>query len=167
MEAPEEWTVQFFSGEQQEYKHDELFAADALLLGRKTYQIFADSWPERSNEDDFTARMNTIPKYVVSGSLEEAEWNNSTIINENVANEISKLKQQSGQNILVAGSAELVNTLAQHDLIDEYRLMVFPIVLGNGKRLFKEKNDTMNLELTETKIFDSGVVVLTYQPQKE
>lgn len=167
MEAPEEWSLDFFNDEIGEYKEDELFAADALLLGRNTYQTFAEAWPERTDETGFADRMNSLPKYVVSTSLEEAEWNNSTIISENPIDEVSGLKQQSGQDILVNGSATLVNTLMQHDLIDEYRLMVFPIVLGSGKRLFRDGSDPTALQLAETETLGSDVVVLTYQPAKE
>jgi dihydrofolate reductase len=104
--------------------------------------------------------MNSIPKFVVSTTLEEVEWNNSTLIKENIAEEVAKLKQQPGQDILVAGSGDLVHTLMQHDLIDEYRLMVHPVVLGNGKRLFREGTNTLKLQLLETKTFSSGIVVL-------
>lgn len=169
MEAPEEWVFEFYSDEQQAYKHDELFAAGALLLGRATYQTFADAWPERTDETGFADRMNSLPKYVVSTTLEEEEavWNNSRVINENVAEEVSRLKQQPGQDILVHGSGELVNTLMPHDLIDEYRLMVFPIVLGSGKRLFRDGSDRSVLSLVETETFSSGVAVLTYQPKEK
>ena len=162
IEAPEKWSLKFWNDEHTKYAQDQLFASDALLMGRKVYEGFAASWPSRRNE--FADRMNGLPKYVVSTTLEEAEWNNSTIIKENVAEEVSKLKQQPGQDILVLASADLVHTLMQDDLIDEYRLMVFPVVVGSGKRLFKDGSDTTVLRLVETKRFGSGVVVLSYQP---
>ena len=108
--------------------------------------------------------MNGIAKFVVSTTLAELEWSNSTLIRENVAEEVSKLKEQPGQDILVAGSAKLVDTLRQHDLVDEYRLMVHPVVLGSGKRLFRDGSDTTGLRLADAKTFGSGVVVLTYEP---
>jgi dihydrofolate reductase len=171
MEDPR-WTFQFGSEEQEEFKFDELFASDALLLGRVTYEGFAAAWPDMMEQyegprrealQEFTDRMNSLPKYVVSTTLEEPlEWNNSILINGDVAEEVSRLKQQPGQDILIGGSGELVNTLMGHDLIDEYRLMVFPVVLGSGKRLFGEGSATKTLKLIETKTFGTDVVVLSY-----
>jgi len=132
-----------------------------------TYQGFAKAWPTITDEAGFADRMNSLPKFVVSTTLEEVEWNNSTLIKENIAEEVAKLKQQPGQDILVAGSGDLVHTLMQHDLIDEYRLMVHPVVLGSGKRLFREGTNTLKLQLSETKSFSSGNVVLTYQPVRD
>ena len=163
MEAPEKWTFQFWNDEMAKFKHDELFASDAHLLGRVTYQIFAAAWPSRTGE--FADRMNNLPKYVVSATLEKAEWKDSHVIKENVAEGIAKLKQQSGQDILVAGSGTLVQTLVQHNLIDEYHLLVYPVVLGSGKRLFKDASQT-TLKLVDTKAFSSGVVLLSYVPGK-
>jgi dihydrofolate reductase len=167
MEAPEEWSFAFFSEEQQEYKHDELFASGALLLGRTTYETFATAWPERTDETGFADRINSLPKYVVSTSLKEAEWNNSTIIDGDVAEEVAALKQEDGKDILVNGSGELVNTLVEHDLVDEYRLMVHPVVQGSGKRLFENANAPTTMNLVDTEAFSSGVVVLTYEPAEE
>jgi dihydrofolate reductase len=139
-----------------------------------TYEGFAAAWPNmmeqyegprRAELGEYAEMMNGYPKYVVSTTLEEPlEWNNSTLIKENVAEEVSNLKQQPGQDILIFGSADLVNTLMQHDLIDEYGLMVFPVVVGSGKRLFRDGSDTTVLRFVETKTFGSGVVVLTYRP---
>jgi dihydrofolate reductase len=168
------WTFQFSSEEQERFKFDELAESDALLLGRVTYEGFAAAWPSmmeqyegprRAELGEYADMMNGYPKHVVSTTLEEPlEWNNSTLIKENVAEEVSHLKQQSGKDILIFGSGNLVNTLMQHDLIDEYRLMVFPLVVGKGKRLFGDGIDTKVLELAGTEIFGSGVVVLTYGP---
>jgi dihydrofolate reductase len=166
MEAPEKWTSPFGNEEIAKYKSDELFASDILLLGRVTYQGFAAAWPSRTDESGFADRMNSLPKFVVSTTLKEVEWNNSNLIKENVAEEVSRLKQQPGQNILIYGSGALVHTLAQHDLIDEYRLLVYPVVLGSGKRLFKDGSDT-TLKLEETQAFSSGVVALHYEPKRE
>lgn len=166
MEAPNQWSFQFGSKEQQKYKFDELFACDTLLLGRVTYQGFAAAWPNMSGTGDYGVRMNSIPKYVVSTTLQEAEWNNSKIIKNNVSEELSILKQQTGQDILIFGSGALVNSLMQYDLIDEYRLMVFPAIVGSGKRLFQDVNEKKSLRLIEIKTFSSGVVVLSYQPDR-
>ncbi len=163
MEAPEKWFLRFWNEEAAKYAHDQLFASDALLLGRATYQGFAAAWPSRTG-DDFADRMNSLPKYVFSTTLGEAEWNNSTLLKENVAEEVSKLKQQSGQDILMYGSADLMHTLMQHGLIDEYRIWVTPVVVGSGKRLFRDGSEATVLRLVETKTFSSGVVVLSYQP---
>jgi len=174
MEDPS-WTFQFSSEEQERFKFDELAASDALLLGRVTYEGFAAAWPNMMEQYEGPRReelmsyadmMNGYPKYVVSETLEEPlEWNNSTLIKGNIAEEVSSLKRQTGKDILIFGSGDLVNALTQHDLIDEYRLMVFPVVVGGGKRLFGDGIDTKVLRLVETKTFGSGVVVLTYQPE--
>lgn len=158
------WSFQFWNEEAAKYKFDEIFASDTLLLGRVTYQGFAKAWPSMKDETGFADRMNSIPKYVVSTTLEKLEWNNSRLIKANITEEVAKLKQQPGQDILVAGSAELVHTLMQHDLIDEYRIMVHPVVLGSGKRLFRNGTDKKVLKLVHTKHFSSGIVVLTYMP---
>jgi dihydrofolate reductase len=163
------WGFEFDRGpEGDKFKLDELAAADALLLGRVTYEGFAAAWPSATDEEGYADRMNGYPKHVVSTTLEEPlEWNNSTLIKGDVAEEVSSVKQRPGKDILVFGSADLVNTLMKHGLVDEYRLMVFPIVLGSGKRLFGDGLDTTVLELVDTKAFDSGVVVLTYRPAGE
>jgi len=160
------WTLPYWDEQIGKLKFDELFASDTLLLGRLTYQGFADAWPARTNEAGFADRMNRLPKCVVSTTLKEVEWNNSRLIKGNIAEEISKLKQQPGQDILIAGSGELVRTLMKHDLIDEYRFLVYPVVLGSGKRLFKDGTNT-TLRLVETKTFSSGVVLLHYQPDRK
>ena len=160
------WSFQFWNEDAGKYKNDELFASGALLLGRKTYEGFAKAWPSIKDEYGFADRMNSIPKYVVSKTLEKAEWKNSTVIRGNVAEEVSKLKQQPGQDILVVGSAKLLRTLMEHNLVDEYRLMVHPVVLGGGKRLFQEGIEKKALKLIDTKTFATGIVVLTYQSAK-
>lgn len=158
------WTFQFGSQEQEKYKFDELFACDALLLGRVTYQGFAAAWPKMTDTTGvYGERMNSMPKYVASTTLTEMEWN-ANLIKGDLAEEVLKLKQQSGQDILVFGSSELVYTLTQLNLVDEYRLMVFPIVLGSGKRIFKDGSEQKTLKLIGTKTFASGVVVLSYEP---
>jgi len=176
MEDPR-WTFRFMSEERENFKFDELSASDALLLGRVTYEGFAAAWPHMTDQYEgprrdelqgYTDMMNGYPKYVVSTTLEEPlEWNNSTLINDDVVEEVLKLKQQPGKDILVFGSGAFVNTLMQHDLIDELRLMVFPIVVGSGKRLFEEGSDSKVLSLSDTKTLGSGVVVLSYGPAVE
>lgn len=162
----EEWFFKFWDDEIGQVKHAEMFDSDLLLFGRVTYQMFMEQWPPgRTDETGFADRLHNVAKYVVSANLEKAEWNNSTIIRANIADEVAKLKQQPGQDILVAGSPTLVETLRQHDLVDKYRLMTFPILWGSGKRLFRE-GDTANLKLVEAKTFKSGVVNLIYQPGK-
>jgi dihydrofolate reductase len=164
------WTFQFSSEQREKFKFDELSASDALVLGRVTYEVFAASWPRMTEQageaGEYADMMNGYPKHVVSTTLEEPlEWNNSTLIKGDVAEEVLKLKQQPGKDkdILIFGSGDLVNTLMQHDLIDEYRLMVFPVVVGSGKRLFGEGIEKMVLNLVDTKTLGSGVVVLSYQ----
>jgi dihydrofolate reductase len=163
-EGFEQWFFPFWDDEIGVVKHDELFASDGLLFGRVSYQGFADEWsPKKANVDAFTDRMHEIPKYVVSSTLEEATWNNSTIISANVAEEVARLKAQPGADILVAGSATLVRTLREHHLVDEYRLMVFPILWGRGQCFFDD-GEQHSLRLLETRAFNSGVTLTRYEP---
>ncbi len=164
MEAPHEWSFPFWSDEAGTFKHEELFACDALLLGRVTYEGFAAAWPAMTDEDGFADRMNGMTKYVVSTTLDEPGWNNSTVIKANVAEELSRLKQEPGMDILVSGSADLVNSLLPHGLIDEFRFMVHPVVVGSGKRLFQDGIDLTTFRLVDVKPFASGIVILTYHP---
>jgi dihydrofolate reductase len=164
MEAPHEWHFPFFDEEAGKYKLDEVFATDALLLGRVTYEGFAEAWPSMTDEEGFADRFNSIPKYVVSTTLENPTWNNSHVISENVADEVTRLRQQPGGDIVIHGSAALANSLMQDNLIDEYRLMVHPIVVGKGKRIFQEGIAAPPLKLVDTKTFSKGIVVLTYVP---
>lgn len=173
MEAPEKWQKYSWSendneynSEEQKYKADELFGSGALLLGRVTYELFAGYWPSATQEGEFADRMNGIPKYVVSTTLDKAKWNNTTVLKGDMAEGVRKLKNGDGGDILVYGSADLVNALTQHDLADEYRLMVHPVV-GSGKRLFADGTDLSVLQLVDTKPFPSGNIVLTYQPAKK
>jgi|SRR5215204_1629561 len=163
MESPEKWQFPYFNDEMGEALGTQMFASDALLLGRATYEEFAGAWPSRSG-DPFSEYMNNVPKFVVSTTLRKAEWNNSTLIKENIAEEITKLKQQPGKNISITGSGTLVQSLMQADLIDEYQLLVCPVVVGSGKRLFEDEGDQKALKLVDSKIFSTGVVYLAYQP---
>ncbi|WP_436494989.1 dihydrofolate reductase family protein [Actinokineospora sp. HUAS TT18] len=144
------------------FKFEELMAADAQLLGRKTYEAFAAAWPEMTDEAGFADKMNSMPKYVVSTTLTEATWNNTTVIADNVAEEVAKVKAAHDGDILIAGSSVLIDTLREHDLIDEYRLMVHPVVLGTGKRLFN--NSAADLELVESRNVGPNVLLQTYRP---
>lgn len=157
------WTIPYWSDDIGAFKFDELMTSDALLLGRVTYEGFAAAWPGQADEAGFADRMNNLPKYVVSTTLDKADWNNSTIISGNVAEEVASLKEQPGQDILINGSGKLIQSLMPDNLIDEYRLLVYPIVLGSGKRLFQGGLDT-TLKLVESRAFDSGVILLRYQP---
>lgn len=143
------------------FKSAELFSSGALLLGETTYAGFAKAWPTMKGAGAFGERMNNLAKYVVSTTLKEAVWNNSTIISKDVVEEISKLKTMEGQDILVFGSGELVKTLMQNNLVDEVRLLVYPVILGSGKRFFQEE-DKAKLELLEATAFKTGVVLLRY-----
>ena len=163
------WTFRFMSEEQERFKLDELAASDALLLGRVTYEGFAAAWPRMNDEEGFADMMNGYPKHVVSTTLEEPlEWNNSTLIKGDIVEEIADLKRQDGKDIAVHGSATLVQTLMEHDLVDELRLMVFPLVVGKGKRLFGEAEETKAMELVEAQpLGPNGVLVLTYRPARD
>ena len=151
---------------QVRYKLDETLEAEALLLGRVTYEGFAAAWPERSGE--FADKMNSMPKYVVSSTLDNLEWENSTLLEGDPAESVARLKEGDGGDILVAGSRTLVHTLYEHDLVDEYRLMVFPVILGSGRRLFPDDAaDKSVLKLVDSQVFDSGVAVHTYHPARD
>ncbi|MEP6731290.1 MAG: dihydrofolate reductase family protein [bacterium] len=164
IEAPQDWSFAFWNDEISKYKNDELFTSDALLLGRVTYELFASAWPSRTDDTGFADRINNLRKYVVSTTLERVEWNNSHLLKGNIAKDVELLKQQQGQDILIGGSASLVQTLLDHDLVDEIRLLVYPVVLGRGKRLFGEKNKA-TLKRLDTKAF-GDVVAVTYAPVK-
>lgn len=164
MDEPGHWSFDFWSDEAARFKLDELGAAEAQLLGRKTYEGFAAAWPAMQDEAGFADKMNAMPKYVVSATLQTADWTNSHIIRDNVIEEINKLRQRPGGDLLLAGSGALFDTLMQADLIDEYRLMLYPVILGTGLRLFKEGIAKKPLRLTSTRPLSKGVTVLTYEP---
>jgi dihydrofolate reductase len=160
------WTFQYDRGpEGDKFKSDELMASDALLLGRVTYEGFAKAWPSR-NEDDFSRKFNSIRKYVVSSTLTDAEatWNNSVVLRGDAVTEVAKLRAMPGGDVVVHGSGQLARTLIAGNLVDELRLMVFPIVLGTGKRLFGESDQPAKYELTSSKALPSGILLLTYRP---
>jgi dihydrofolate reductase len=150
------------SDEGGQFKFEEAMASEAMLLGRKTYEAFAQAWPSR--EGEFADKFNTMPKYVVSSTLKDPEWNNSTVLQGDLAEAVAKLRQQHEGDVLVHGSAQLVQALLDNDLVDELRLMVFPLVMGSGKRLFGDTDDKKPLTLAESRAFGDGVAVLTYRP---
>jgi dihydrofolate reductase len=157
------WSLEIDRGpEGNQFKLDETMSSEALLLGRVTYEGFAASWPSR--EGEFADKFNTMPKYVVSSTLENPEWTNSTVLSGNPAEEAAKLKDEHDGDIVVHGSARLTQTLLEHDLVDELRMMVFPVVLGSGKRLFGETSDKKPLRLVDSKLVGDGVAILVYQP---
>jgi dihydrofolate reductase len=161
MEAPM-WTFPYWNDEIAAFKGEESTASDALLLGRVTYEGFAEAWPARTDVESGGVYFNGVRKYVVTTTLDKAEWNNSVIIRDNVADEIAKLKQQDGSDITIHGSGKLVQSLIPTGLIDRYRFLIYPVVLGKGQRLF-EGIDT-KLKLVESKSFSSGVVGVIYEP---
>ena len=162
IEAPEKWVI----------ADDDMFAAmeadyaksDALLLGRRTYETFAASWPERGSEVPNADWMNNTPKYVASTTLESPEWNNSTVIEGDVAEAVARVKQEDGKDIMVNGSGALVRTLMRNHLLDELRLFVHPVVVGSGRRLFDDQSDPVEFALVDSHAYDNGVISLTYKP---
>ncbi len=164
MEAPEKWTFQYYNDEVQKVIADGFSRSDALLLGRVTYQGFAAAFSGQTGPD--ADIMNSQRKYVVSTTLQKADWNNSTLIKGNIAEEIAKLKQQPGKDIAISGAGTLVRSLMQLDLVDEYSLLVYPVVLGSGMRLFEEGTKA-TLKLLDAKPLSSGVVYLSYEAERK
>jgi dihydrofolate reductase len=156
------WSFEFNRGEEgDQFKLDETRSSDALLLGRVTYEGFAGAWPSR--EGEFADKFNSMPKYVVSSTLENPTWNNTTVLTGDVADEVARLKERHDRDVVVHGSAQLVQALLDADIVDELRLMVFPVVLGSGKRLFGETADKKSLRLADSKVVGDGVAILVYQ----
>lgn len=162
-EEPGRWSHPFFDDQAAQFKFAELEAADAQLLGRKTYDGFASAWPTMEGTGDFGVKMNKMPKYVVSSTLKDPTWTNTTVLKGDPAKAVRELKQRPGRDVLLAGSGQLFNALMREDLIDVYRLMVHPVVRGHGPRLFEEGAER-KLELVDVKRFGKGVVVLEYVP---
>jgi dihydrofolate reductase len=160
------WTLEIDQGEDgAKFKLDETLEAEAVLLGRVTYERFAAAWP--SQQGEFADKFNAMPKYVVSSTLQDPQWNNSTVLNGNVVEEAAKLRQNRDGDIVVHGSARLVQTLVEHDLVDEVRLMVFPVVVGAGKHLFRDTSVTKRLRLVDARTVGDGVAILIYRPAGE
>jgi len=166
VESPDKWHFPYFNDQMEDAIGAAMAASDAMLMGRVLYEEWAAFWPNQDpNENPVAARMNGVRKYVVSTTLEEPlEWQNSTLIGDNVAEEISRLKEQPGKDISISGSPTLVRSLLQDGLLDELRLMLHPIVVGSGKRLFEDGVDQKALQLVDSETFSTGVLYLTYQP---
>ena len=163
-EEPGHWSGPWFGEEAMQLKSAELEAADALLLGRKTYEGFSKAWPTMKDTGDFGVKMNTMPKYVVSSTLQKVEWTGSKLVTGDIAAEVRKLKQQPGQDLLLSGSGQLFNAMMGENLIDLYRFMVHPVILGKGARLFAEGGDQRALVLTRSTPFKTGIVILEFEP---
>lgn len=164
MESPDKWHYPYFNEEMGAAVGTHMAAADTMLLGRRTYQEFAALWPNAGGDDPFAAQINNTPKLVVSTTLDTVAWQNSTLIKGSVAEELTKLKQQPGKNIAITGSATLVRSLLRDNLLDELHLLVHPIVVGSGKRLFEDGGDPVALTLVDAQTFSTGVLSLTYRP---
>lgn len=161
------WALKVQNEEDQRFNVEQIRGADAILLGRRTWQSWAAFWPTAAGDPELKARVNEMPKYVVSNTLTRAEWQNSTIISGDIHAEVARLKELPGHDMLVFGSPDLVDTLLKHDLVDEYRLLIYPVVLGSGKHLFRDRIDMHHLRLTNSRTFSSGVVLLVYVPERE
>lgn len=157
------WSVNYWDDFMGQTIVEQTLEAGALLLGRKTYQIFVAHWPRASDDDPVAAKLNSMPKYVASRTLDGVSWHNSTLIGGDVAEAVAKLKEEPGDEIQVTGSCDLIQTLIKHDLVDEYRPWIFPVVLGNGKRLFADGTLPASLKLVDTKTSSTGVVIHTYE----
>lgn len=166
VESPQNWQFDHFDAEVMSNMGAQISAQDSVLMGRVTYQEWVTYWPT-SKDEPFASYINNVPKYVVSTTLDRVEWNNATLIRSPLAEEINRLKRLPGGNIGVAGSPTLVQSLLQHDLLDVLTLMIHPVVVGRGKRLFREGGALKRLSLVESQISSSGVAILTYQPKRE
>jgi dihydrofolate reductase len=160
----DQWFLPFDSPARQEYIRDGILACDAILLGRTTYEMLSPYWSSlKNNEMGVAGKLNSVSKFVVSSKLKKAEWNNSTIIKDDAIGQITKLKQQSGSEIQIEGSATLVQSLTEANLIDEYRFLVHPIIMGYGKRFFKDEMNSTRLKFVKSQEIDKGVILLCYQ----
>jgi dihydrofolate reductase len=160
------WSFEVDRGDEgNKFKLDETMGSAALLLGRVTYEGFAEAWPSR--EGEFADKFNNMPKYVVSSTLEDPDWTNSTVVKGDLAQEVPRLREKHDGDIVVHGSARLVQELLERDLVDELRLMVYPVVLGRGKRLFDETSDKKDLRLVDSKLVGDGVAILVYRPAEK
>lgn len=167
METPGEWVPAYSDEEMEEANASGIAGSDALLLGRVTYEELSAFWPTQSNDDPMAEYINNVPKYVVSTTPKEVDWYNLTLIDGNVSDEIANLKEQSGDDIAIIGSGTLVRSLLSNGLLDELVLMVHPLVLGEGKRLFESASEQKGLELLESTTSDTGVVKIAYRPKSE
>ncbi len=164
IESPDKWHFPYFNNEMGQFLGSQMAAADTMLLGRQTYQEFAGYWPHQTSDVEMADYMNDTPKLVASTTLDTVEWQKSTLIKGNVAEELTQLKQQPGKNISITGSTTLVRSLLRDRLLDELRLLVHPIVVGSGRRLFEDNGDPVPLKLVDSTVFSTGVLALTYAP---
>jgi dihydrofolate reductase len=164
VEAPDQWHFPYFNDEMGEAVQSQIEAADTMLLGRKTYEEFASYWPHQGSEVELADQMNNTPKLVVSTTLDKLEWQNSTLIKGNVAEELTRIKQQPGKNINIVGSGTLVRSLLRDGLLDELHLLLHPIVVGKGKRLFPDGTEQQGLKVLESKALSTGVLYVIYAP---
>jgi dihydrofolate reductase len=164
VDEPREWALAFDDDEFAKRHADLLSNSDGLLLGRKTYEMFAAVWPSRSGESLIAEPINSMAKYVASTTLKDLEWENSHLIEGDVPEAVAKLKEQPGQDLVMYGSHDLMQSLLEHDLIDEYRVWVHPVLLGKGRSFLEDGADRVNLDLVDTTVIPSGVAILTYQP---
>ena len=167
VEAPDAWHFPYFNDEMGQAVSDQMAEADTMLLGRRTYEEFAAYWSAQGSDVEFADQMNNTPKLVVSTTLKAATWRNTTLISGNVAQELVRLKQQPGKHIAITGSGTLVWSLLRDKVLDELRLLVHPIVVGSGKRLFEDGGGPVGLTLVDAKTFSTGVLYLTYAPASE
>lgn len=164
-ESPDQWHFPYFNDEMGSAVDEQMAAADAMLLGRVTYEEFAGFWPQQSNDElDMADYMNQTPKYVVSNTLDTLDWQNSTLVSGDIRAELTRLKEEPGKNIGITGSGTLVRSLLRDGLLDELRLLVHPIVVGSGKTLFPDGSGQTPLQLVDAQTFSTGVLYLTYQP---
>lgn len=163
-EEPGTWSGPFFNDQARQFKSAELHRSDALLLGRKTYEGFAAAWPSMTDEAGFAYKMNTMTKYVVSSTLKSLDWPGSLLVSGDAGESVRSLKKDPGGDLLLSGSAQLFNALREEDVIDLYRFMVHPVLLGAGRRLFADGTAEKPLRLTHTETFSSGIVILEYKP---
>lgn len=163
-EEPGHWSFPYFDDQAAQFKSDELDATDAQLLGRVTYEGFSRAWPTMEGTGDFGVKMNTMPKYVVTSTLKKLDWSGSIPITGDLEEEVRKLKAQPGRDLLLAGSGRLFNALMRADLIDLYRFMIHPVVLGAGRKLFTDEGHKQDLRLVNTTTFSKGIVVVEYEP---
>jgi dihydrofolate reductase len=159
------WSMAYWNDEIAKFKHAELFAADALLLGRVTYEGFAQAWPQRKGSDDYADRFNSMKKYAVSTTMQSASWENSQIISENILETIAKLKQQDGMDIIVFGSVKLCHALLRANLLDQFNIIQYPIIIGKGQTLFGGYGEEYKLKMTKSQLFDTGAMALVMSKQ--
>jgi dihydrofolate reductase len=167
VQDPHHWSFPFWNEETATFKNEELRKTDILLLGRKTYEGFAQAWPSRKGQDDFSTKFNTMPKYLVSSTVTDPEWNNTSVITGDVVGEVRKLKEQLDGVIQVPGSIQLVQELIENDLVDEIHLMTFPVILGTGRRLFGETSDKSTWKLADAKAVGEGIPITIFQRAAE